>query len=253
MKTKLLLLIALFTLSLSAQDRKTLQGVVVIGDARVPGVFIINKSAGTEAKTDARGNFTIQAKNGDRLTVYSAFTEDRDFYISQDAFKQVPYMLAVEAKTTQLETVIVNDTLSIIQPVIGTKEYTVAERRVNAGGAVKVRTMEDQGGGVAIPLDAVLNGGKAKTLKRELATEQLEKVVARIRALYTNEEIVQTLHIPAGKEDAFVYFAAEDEALTKTFNDNNADQARLRLAELSQQYIGLQAEEEASPQPSPKE
>jgi hypothetical protein len=244
MKKILTILLFLLTLQLSAQDRKALRGAVVMGESRVPGVFIINKSSGMEAKTDSRGNFTIQAKNGDRLTVHSAFTEDRDFYVGEEAFKKVPYLLAVEGKSTQLETVIVNDTLSIIQPVIDAKEYTVAERRVNAGGTVKLRTMEEQGGGVAIPLDAVLNGGKAKTLKRELATEQLEKVVARIQSLYTNEEIVQNLHIPAGKEDAFVYFAAEDETLTKTFNDNNTDQARLRLAELSQEYMGLQAEEE---------
>ncbi len=109
MKTKLLLILSFITLHIAAQDRKTLTGIVTSGDARVPGVFVINRTAGVEARADARGNFSIQAKVGDRITVHSAFTEDRDFYINEDSFKHMPYMLAVETSATELEEVIVND------------------------------------------------------------------------------------------------------------------------------------------------
>jgi hypothetical protein len=245
MKTKIVILLAFFALHMAAQDRKALTGIVTAGDARVPGVFVINRTAGTETRADARGNFTIQAKNGDRITVHSVFTEDRDFYISTDSFKKMPYVLAVETKATELEEVIVNDTLSIIQPVIGTKEYTAAERRVNAGGTTGVRYMEvtrETGGGVAIPLDAVFNGKKAKGLKRELDTERLEKITERIKAIYTKDEMTEVLGIPAEKTDAFTYYAAEDAVLVKAFSENNTDQARLQLSVLSQQYLSLQEE-----------
>lgn len=251
MKTKLIFLFAFFTLALAAQQRTALTGIVVVGEARVPGVFVINKTAGVEAKTDARGNFSIQAKAGDRLAVHSNFTQDRDFYISEDSFKKMPYLLAVEAKATQLEEVIVNDTISIIQPVQGVKEYSVAERRVKAGGETKLHTMDANwqgGGGIAIPLDAVFNGEKAKGLKRELETEQREKMVERIRAIYSNEEMTETLGIPADKADAFTFFAAEDETLVKALTENNMDQARLQLSVLSQKYLALQLEEEEVPQ-----
>ncbi len=52
-----------------------------MGDARVPGVFVINKNSGQEVKTDGQGNFSIPARNGDRLVVHSAFTEDREFLL----------------------------------------------------------------------------------------------------------------------------------------------------------------------------
>jgi hypothetical protein len=97
----------------------------------------------------------------------------------------------------------------------------------------------------------MFNGQKSEGLKRELATERLEKVVARIRALYTNEELEQALGIPQEKADAFIYFAAEDETLVKAFTGNNTEQARLQMAVLSQQYQSLQ--QDASRQPSPKE
>ncbi len=111
--------------------------------------------------------------------------------------------------------------------------------------------MPEQGGGIAIPLDAVFNGNKAKDLKRELDTERREKIITRIKGIYSEEEMTQTLGIPAEKTEAFTYFAADDPVLVKAFTENNTEQARLQLSVLSQQYLSLQ--EQVAPQPKKKD
>jgi hypothetical protein len=245
MKTKLLLILTFFTLCLSAQDRKPLQGVVTIGDARVPGVFIINKNSGQEAKTDGQGNFSIPARNGDKLAVHSSFTEDREFYINNDSFKKMPYVLAVEGKTTQLEEVVVADSIKIIQPSKDVAVYTQGERKVNTGAKVTTHAMDYAGGGIAVSTDAVLNGAdKRRALRRELTTEQLQKNITAINSVYSNERITEALGIPADRVEAFLYYAAEDPELGKTLKEGNTDRNRTILSSLAARYLEMQAQPE---------
>lgn len=244
MKTKLLIIFTLFTLCLSAQDRKPLRGIVTLNDARVPGVFIINRNTGAEVKSDARGTFSIPARNGDKLVVHSSFTEDREFYISDESFKKMPYILAVESKATEIEEVVVDDSLKVVQPVSRVAAYTPAERRVNAGAATKVHNMpvtREGGGGVNVPLDATLNGAdKRRALRRELNTEQLQKNINSINSIYSNDRITEALGIPAEKVEAFLYYAAEDPGLGKTLKQGNTEQNRTILGALAARYLEMQ-------------
>ncbi|KOS06549.1 hypothetical protein AM493_11265 [Flavobacterium akiainvivens] len=232
---------------MAAQQRKPLTGIVTVGEARVPGVFIINKKTGDEAKTDSKGSFTIMARDGDLLAVNSPITQDREFYINEDSFKKMPYVLGVEAKATELEEVIINDTVKIIQPVKSNAVYTQGERRVNTGAKVQAHTMDYAGGGIGIGTDALLNGGeKRRALRRELKTEQLNKNIETINFAYSNESITATWGIPAEKVNAFIYYAAEDDTLEKALKANNTEQANLQMSVLAKEYLALQ-EEEASP------
>jgi hypothetical protein len=247
MKTKLTFIIAFVTMCTMAQERKTLSGTVTVGEARVPGVFVINKNTGDEAKTNSQGHFSILAKSGDKLAVNSPMTQDREFYVSEDTFKKQPYVLAVEASATQLEEVTINDSIKIIQPVKSAAAYTPAERRVNTGAKITTHTMGDYaGGGVAISTDAVLNSGeKRRALRRELQTEQRQEVIESISYNFSNEFIKTTLGIPAEKVEAFLFYAAEDEALQKAIKENNTERARLEIAAVAKEYLNLQQEEGA--------
>lgn len=240
MKT-LLPILLFFVLHVSAQERRELKGAVAIGGARVPGVFVINKKTGNEVKTDAQGNFSIMARNGDRLAVHSTFTEDREFYISNDSFKNMPYVLEVEGKATELDEVIIADTVKIVQPVRVKAAYTVAERRFDRGAVTKVHVVP---GGIAVNLDPMLNGKeKRRALRRELLTEQQLAVVKDINNIYSDGEIAQTLQIPSEKVEAFIYFAAEDPAVATAVKDN-ANQAKLLLSEKAITYLKLQLQPE---------
>ncbi len=157
----------------------------------------------------------------------------------------MPYVLAVESKTTQLEEVVVSDSIKIIQPSKDVAVYSQGERKVNTGAKVTAHNMGYAGGGVAVSTDAVLNGAeKRRALRRELTTEQLQKNMASINAIYPNERIIEALGIPAEKVDAFLYYAAEDPELGKTLKMGNTEQNRTLLATLAAQYLEIQEDSE---------
>jgi len=91
------LLLLLFYGQAFCQERRALPGRVILADnTAVPNVFVINKATRTETKTDVAGSFSIPARAGDRLAVYSADTEVREFAISDASFAKVPYVLSVD-------------------------------------------------------------------------------------------------------------------------------------------------------------
>ncbi|RYD90047.1 MAG: hypothetical protein EOP54_24595, partial [Sphingobacteriales bacterium] len=212
MKTKLLFLLLLCTCFSMAQDRKNLQGRVMAGGAMVPSVFVINKNTGTEVSTNGQGLFTILARTGDMLVVYSNKTEVREFYISDETFKTMPYVVEVIAKAYDVQEVVVTDTVAIIQPVSRVAAYTPAERRVNAGAKVRPYTLDHMGGGVGIPLDAVANifSGKKKRLKEALITEQKEKAMQTVTDAYPEEDMVTLLNIPQDEVAAFLFYVMDN-------------------------------------------
>ena len=64
----ILLLVCTTTFS---QERTPLLGKVIANGIGVTGIFVINKATGSEVKTDATGNFSLPAKPGDKIAVYS--------------------------------------------------------------------------------------------------------------------------------------------------------------------------------------
>ena len=249
MKTKLLYILLLVTLGMSGQTRNTLKGIVTAADAPLTGAYIINTATGAEAETDAKGKFSIAAKNGDKLAVYSKTTEERKFYVSDESFKNMPWVLAVVPKASEIEEVIVTDTVAIIQPVQGVAVKTVAERRSDIGAETKIRNMGELGGGLAVQLDPLFNGKKRKVLRSQLETERLLGIIEGIGKVYSKEDIVEILHIPAEKTEAFAYYAAEDTELAHAITSNNNDQARLLLGVLAVNYLKMQQEETIPAEP----
>jgi len=246
MKTRFLFVIMLFTLCMSGQTRTSLKGRVMAPDVPAPGLFVINKNTGTEVKTDARGEFTIAAKNGDKLVVYSTKVEEKQFYVGDDWFKNMPWILVVTPKAEEIEEVIVSDSIKINDQPGRLAVYTPAERAVNTGAKIKANTMEYQGGGVAIGIDAVFNGSeKRKQLRRELKTEQLLKNIEGIQGIYSNDQIINYLGIAPDMVDAFLYYAAEDELIAAALKEKNPEKVKMQLPVVALEYLDLQYEEVA--------
>jgi hypothetical protein len=254
MKTKLLLLLFLCSFAGMAQQRKSLKGRVTVAEASLSGAFVINKATGQEVTTDAQGLFSLPARKGDKIVVYSTKIETREFFITDDAFKNMPYAMAVTAKAFDLDEVVVTDTVSIVQPVSGrAAAYSPGERRANIGAETKLHTLDHLGGGVAVPLDAVFNGSeKRKQLRRELKTEQLQKNIDGISAIYSNDQITSYLGIPEAQIDAFLYYAAEDVVISNALKEKNTEMVKMQLSEVAIEYTGLQQEEEVVPITSPQ-
>lgn len=225
---KWLFLLLLIGTTAFSQERKSLPGRVVAGTMGVPGIFVINKTTGAEVKTDATGNFTLPARAGDKFAIYSKNTNVREFAISEASFKEVPYVLEVEAKSYELEEVVIQGT-GITSESLGIvpkdqKQYTVAERRVYTA---------TEG------TDALFNAisGRTKMLKKAAETEGKEAIIEKLNGMYTDQEIADQFGIPAENIKAFIFYVAEDAPLAEAVSAHDDSLTKLLLIGLAEKYL----------------
>lgn len=208
-------------------------GRVLVGTMVAEGVFVINKETGAEVKTDAAGNFTLAAKAGDKIAVYSSKINVRDFTISEASFKEVPYVLEVEAKSYELEEVVIqgsaitSESLGIVPK--GQKKYTVQERRMYTA---------TQG------TDALFNAisGRTSMLKKAAETEAKEGVIERLNGMFTDQEIIDEFKIAAENTKGFIFYVAEDVPLANALKENNEGIIKLILIGLAEKYLAASKE-----------
>lgn len=246
MKNKLLICFLLICSVALAQQRKPLSGRVLSGDAYVAGAFVINKNNGTETKTDGNGNFTIQARPGDRITIYSPIIEARDFVISEASFNEHPYKVEVEPKANELNEVVIVDMNPEKMGLVpkGQKQYTPAERRLKTASEFKPDFLFLLGGGISMPLDPVINAitGRTKMLKKNLAIEKKEFAIDKINGIYTAEQIINQLKVPPELVNGFIYYAVEDPDCAEALRLKNNELVKMRLMDLARKYMELQTD-----------
>ena len=227
-----------------SQERKALPGRVVTGNQGVANVFVINKATGVEVKTNSTGNFSISAKAGDVIVVYSDKTDVRDFLISEASFKDNPYVLAVTYRPYELDEVVVSasaitsESLNIVPK--NQKQYTPAERKLYTAGDFKwIDLLQILGG--SMPFDPVLNAinGRTKRMKEGVDIEKKEKAVTYVNGLYTEDEIVNGLKVPQGHVKGFVFYAMENTDVTSAIAANNEPLVRLLIIDAAAQYVKL--------------
>ncbi|WP_051200092.1 hypothetical protein [Flavobacterium subsaxonicum] len=252
-KLAVLILLLFITLPIIAQERKPLLGRVVETDNSflpVSGVFVINKATAVEVKTDATGTFSLDAKAGDVLTVYSKRTVVHDFIVNQQSFKDQPYVVAVKVTAYELKEVVIDEksvtteSLNLVKD--GQPRYTVAERRAKQANSIKPSTGLTGTGGVGIPTDVIANvfSGRKKMLKQAMVTEKNEAGINKINSLYTEKEIIEDLKIPEDYVQGFIFYAVEDAEFKSAFAANNNDRIRARISALALDYLALSEEDE---------
>ncbi|WP_116790571.1 hypothetical protein [Flavobacterium psychrotrophum] len=239
MKSRLIIFLLLFTTITLAQNKKTLNGKVIVGNVPASGIFVINKHTGTETKTSENGLFTIEAKPGERLTVYSDRTEVHDFVLSDKSFATQPYVLEVEPKAGELDEVIVErkkldaEKLGLIEA--GQKEYSVAERRERANRVVRKNQ------GLELSGDGLINrlNGKSRTIKENTRTSEKIQAADNLKAIYTPKEINANFGIPIDYVDGFITYACEDTDCRTFIKCNNKKRLKSLLTNLASDYIKL--------------
>lgn len=236
MKNKLLLLLlSFFTVLTYAQERQMFAGKVLLDNAGLNGVYIINASAQAETKTNASGSFTIVAQPGDKLVVYSPRITKREFVLNEDSFKKQPFIITVNAQAYELDEVVMDKDRSIdaeslgIVPV-GQKQYTPAERRVFTATS-----------GL---LDPIINAisGRTKRLKKEVEVEKKQRLLDDVKYVIKEDEIINDLKIPAEYVEGFLYYAIENLKFKEAFQDKNYKLARFVMNGLAPEYLKLIAE-----------
>jgi len=231
---KLLYILLFLSLNVAAQKRQDFRGQVTSGGALVGGIFVINKTTGIEAKTDANGIFSLDVRPGDRIVVFSDYTEVREFDISAKSFDEQPYKMEVKTKATELNEVVVHgENLNEEQMGIvpeGQKQYTPAERRKRANRTLSLNQ------GLNIGFDGA---GKHKMLKENISTEDKLTAVENLRKMYTPEQLTEYYGIPADNVEGFMFYAAEDAACMQALKANSMTNAKPQLKRLSQEYIKM--------------
>jgi hypothetical protein len=236
MKSKLTFLL-IFTGFMAYCQEQVLTGRVVADSIGLPGVFVINKAAGIEQKTDADGLFSITVKPGQKLVVYNDAITVREFHISADSFKNMPYVLAVERRSEEIEEVVINSSItreSLGLVPKGQKQYTPAQKRV----------LSYQGNTQG--LSGFINLLRGRKFLEKIKTIYAKKEVDlyTLRGMYTEEQIVRDFNIPAQYAAAFLFYAVDDERMAETLKSGELGAARLLLAELSLKYLETIKEDE---------
>lgn len=227
------------------QERNPLQGKVVAGNAGAANVFVINKATGAEVKTDAGGNFTVPSKAGDILAVYSAKTDVRDFAVTDASFKEIPYVMEVNAKlgaagtvsnSVELNEVVINSPTVTSQSLgLVPKDYkfgTPAENRAARYAAAASPVF-----GVGYVVNVV--SGQLHNLKLAAKYAKKEMYMEKIDNIYTEEELITQCNIPQEYARGFVYYAVEDAKLTAALKAKNVGGAKLLLADLALKYLEI--------------
>jgi len=220
-----------------SQELPVLTGRVTADTLGVANVFVINRQAGTEVKTDTKGNFSIGIKPGQTLVVYSDNTVAREFYISADSFKNPPYVVAVEIKGFEIEEVVINQTItseSLGLVPKGQKRYSPEEKRA----------MSYKGNTRGI--SGVVNFFRGRLFLEKIKAKYAVKEVHlfALQRLYTEEQLVRDFSIPALYAKAFYYFAIDDERVVSMLQANEPGAVRLILAEVAMKYLDTLKEDE---------
>lgn len=232
------LLMLLITLPAICQERQNLLGRVIAGPNGVADVFVINKTAGVEVKTDVRGYFTISAKAGDGLILYSTRIIVREFTLNQDSFKTSPLVISVNYGAHELDELVINkygkinsEALGIVPK--GQKRYTVAERRLYTASAMTI--------GTVVGLDPLLNAisGRTKMLKKAYEIEKLESSMEGMGGLYNEDEIIEKYKIPQQYVRGFMFYAIENKDFSAALKGRNKALTDFLMSDLAVKYLKL--------------
>ena len=234
-----------------AQERIALKGKVVVGNAGLKDVFVINKSTDDETKTDGSGYFDIAAASGDALAVYSTKIIVREFTLNAASFENVPYIISVNYKPYELDEIVIDKNREITSESLGIvpkgqKKFTPAEKKLYTSSyntPLAVLALGLLAG--SMPVDPFINAisGRTKMLKKAVQAEKKGMAIAKVNEVYTDEQIESQLKIPAEYVRGFVFYAAEDKEVAQAIQAGDDGHIKILLAVLATKYNQLLADE----------
>lgn len=233
-----IIMLLIFNCAFSQNSDKTIRGTVFVGTLPAEGIEVFSISNAKIVKTDANGNFSVQAKTNDAL-VFSGFNvEISRRTVTESEYKSAQMKVTLDPKITQIEEVVVD----VPQTTFGTgsdvKQYSPAERKLRTG-ATPVRL--DQG--IMISNDAIANAvsGRTKEMKKELAVEHREKALERLEQVFPDEYLMENFRIRKQYLKGFRYFAVEDDEIRALLETPKSLELEIALSKLAAVYKDSQA------------
>ena len=206
-------------------------GKVVFGNDPVADLFIINKATGAEVKTNAEGNFTITARVGDAIVVYSPQTNAREFAVTAASFIENPYMISIERKAVELAEVVVT------QPKVSSQSLGLVPKnyRFKTIGERHLHRYSAAGTGL---ITGLINAITGQTYYIELAKKYAQKeiLLEKTDYLFTDEQLKTEYQIPDKYMKGFAYFIVDDDAYAKAVALKNYGEAKVLAMGLALKY-----------------
>ena len=233
MKIKITLQLVLFFLVQvtfgQTEKIQEIRGKISADSVAVDRVNVLNLTSEKATVSDAAGFFVLPVKTGDIL-VFSAVNLEtlRKKIGLQDLSKEI-IIIQMIPKSIILKEVVVNESaisaesLGIIP--YGQKKYTPAERKLYTATS---------GGGIDGLLNAI--SGRKAMLKKEIAVEKKEQLLARIDVLFEDKYYTETLKIPSEYIKGFQYYCVDDVPFANALSTKNKTLIMFLIVKLAETY-----------------
>ena len=233
MKIKITLQLVLFFLVQvtfgQTEKIQEIRGKISADSVLVDRVNVVNLNTEKATVSDAKGFFVLPVKIGD-IIVFTAVNLEtlRKKIDLQDLSKE---FIAIQMipKSIILKEVVVNESsitaesLGIIP--YGQKKYTPAERKLYTATS---------GGGIDGLLNAI--SGRKAMLKKEIAVEKKEQLLARIDVLFEDKYYTETLKIPSEYIKGFQYYCVDDVPFANALSTKNKTLVMFLIVKLAETY-----------------
>ncbi|CAM4071146.1 hypothetical protein [Gillisia limnaea] len=239
------LLISLFTLYSTAQERTILEGRVVSDNILLENVYLKNISTGRSSTTNNNGEFLLSAKAGDTLLFSHVAMNDHIKLVDSNDVMKSPLLISMTSRNNELEEVRVTDVSRINAVSLGIipkeiKTLTLNERRLQTAGDFKwIHLLGLLGGNLQV--DPILNAinGRTKELKRNIL---IEKKIQNIAILEGHRDYIKNMmDLTDQQMGRLISLAAEEEKVQLVIDSKNESRVQIFLLDTWMKY--KQAEE----------
>ena len=222
--------------------QKWIKGQVSSDGIPLEGINITNSATKIMVVSDSYGAFSISAKEGDILNFSAVNYEDLRKYINIQQFNMGIIVVNLTPKSIELKEVIINENPGISAENMGIiprnqVKLTPAERRLQTAGDFKpIQLLGILGG--ALPVDPILNAinGRTKMLKKELAVEKKEFLIAKLEVLFEDKYYIETLKIPEEYIKGFQYYCIEERDFARSLNEKNKTMSMFLIVGLASSF-----------------
>lgn len=212
-----------------SQQEKMIHGKVVVKDAKVVDIHVINLSNDKETLTNSKGEFSILVKPDDLLVFSADYLDYMRKIVEQEDYDATSLVVEMTSRINTLDEVVVKNYSGVNAVALGilskpAKEYTPAERRLF--------------GATSTPIDALINliTGRTKMLENGVEIEKREFMLEKLDGLYSDEFYQQELGIEKGNIRGFHYFIIEDPRFSEALEAKNKTLATFLMIEIAQKY-----------------
>lgn len=224
------------------RDSLVLKGKINAYITNLEGVSVINKRTEQAVFTNQRGDFSINAQEGDTLVFSGLQFKRKEVVLCEDDFGDKILNIHLVAVARELNEVkIINYSninavsLGIISP--NQKKYTPAERKYASASSFRQNPLG---------LDPIINliSGRSAMLKKGIAIEKKEAYMGTLEKMFTDEYFVNKLGLPSEYIKGFEYYVVDNQKFTRVLDTKNRTSIEFLLAELAEKYKSIIAVED---------